>query len=213
MRFADSAKSSWGSGERPARRQRRSLRRPARRLFPRFAPGFLRDIVSISNDINQLRRRFVSPVSFPTPRERAQPALFALGLHRRAKLRPRPQDKWEGQRCPRIVPKTETIGFPARLAALPHVMRLLQPIDRRRQALHAAPSIAATDIANNAGTGGDCRHGTIAPPAGSASTYCAIRLPRGRDPWCVLEPRPQHLPTLSATSCEMSFAAQPFIEP
>ena len=52
-----------------------------------------------------------------------------------------------------------------------------------------------------------------APPAASASTCCAARLPTDPDPsWC-RSPGPSTLPTLSATSREIRSAAQPFIEP
>ena len=76
------------------------------------------------------------------------------------------------------------------------VVHLLQSVDRRRHAVHAGPSAAATGTANSGATGADCRHGTTALPAASASTCCAARLPRDRDPWWCSEPRPQHFADL-----------------
>jgi hypothetical protein len=49
----------------------------------------------------------------------------------------------------------------------------------------------------------------VAEAGGGAAALLAFPRPR----FLVSEPRPQHLPTLSATSGEIRSAAQPFIEP
>src|SRR5216684_6361624 len=54
------------------------------------------------------------------------------------------------------------------------------------------PSTGGTETASSDVTGAGYRHGTKAPPAVSASTYCAARLPMGPGLWSYssLVPRP-----------------------